>query len=106
MSAYEEGRTAYARGGSPLDCAHSVLHKSYGEWLRGYFSRAKEETISASFNDLKPGQSIKIGCAWDGTFYVVREQTTPGDWLGPVTRKISRGATVPEAWSAEQEDAR
>lgn len=55
---------------------------------------------------LEPGQSVALGRAWDGSYYVRRTQTTPGDWLGPVTRTIARGATPGEAFAAEQEPER
>lgn len=63
-------------------------------------------TMEQKLAALQPGQSINIGCAWDGTFYVVMSQTVPNDWLGTVTRTTARGATLEEALAAEQEPER
>lgn len=54
----------------------------------------------------KPGQSITIGMAWDGSYYVSHTQTTRHDWLGPVTRTIARGGDLFEALDAEQQPDR
>ena len=64
------------------------------------------EAMGAHFTTLQPGESIKVGCAWDGTFYVVHAKSVPYDWLAPIKQMLSRGATVLEAWNAEQEEQR
>lgn len=59
-----------------------------------------------AINALEPGQSLSFGRAWDDSAYVRNERTTPGQWLGGVSRTIAYGATFDEAWAAPQEETR
>lgn len=55
---------------------------------------------------LEPGQSVKVGRAWDGSFYVVRTQTKPGYFMGLMGETLARGRTMEEAIRSNEREER
>lgn len=103
-------RQAWTMSACPHDPASVAAMLWHSDWWRAsaeaLASHVGESVPDSSLEALEPGQSVTLGCSWDGTHYVVRTSSTPGVLLGGVTRTIARGQTLAEALTAPQEPDR